>query len=95
MISSLELCQIVESALLPSRCQCSVDARGLMTIQLYNCGAGYPDFLVRDVPVSTLSTSRSIASLITGLNEELRLRSAHGGLMPGSVPAPSSSVRGV
>ncbi len=95
MISSLELCQIVESALLPSRCQCSVDARGLMTIQLYSSGAGYPDFLVRRIPVSSLSTSRSIASLITGLNDQMRLRSAHGLPMPGSVPTPSSSVRSV
>jgi hypothetical protein len=75
MISSLELCQIIESSFLPARCQCSVDARGLMSIQLYTSHTGHADFMATGIEVSTLNTSRSIASLITGLKEDLRLRS--------------------
>lgn len=79
MISSLELCQIIESSFLPARCQCSVDARGLMSIQLYTSLTGHADFMATGIEVSTLNTSRSIASLITGLKEDLRVRSLNGG----------------
>lgn len=78
MISSLELCQIIESSFLPARCQCSVDAKGLMSIQLYTSITGHADFMTTGIEVSTLNTSRSIASLITGLKEDLRLRSLNG-----------------
>lgn len=79
MISTLELCQIIESSFLPARCQCSVDAKGLMSIQLYTSRTGHADFMATGIDVSTLNTSRSIASLITGLKEDLRLRSLGGG----------------
>jgi len=79
MISSLELCQIIESSFLPARCQCSVDAKGLMSIQLYTSLTGHADFMATGIEVSTLNTSRSIASLITGLKEDLRLRSLGNG----------------
>jgi len=83
MISSLELCQIIESSFLPARCQCSVDARGLMSIQLYTSVTGHADFMATGIEVATLNTSRSIASLITGLKEDLRLRSLNGGAAQG------------
>jgi hypothetical protein len=83
MISSLELCQIIESSFLPARCQCSVDARGLMSIQLYTSVTGHADFMATGIEVATLNTSRSIASLITGLKEDLRLRSLNGGSAQG------------
>jgi hypothetical protein len=83
MISSLELCQIIESSFLPARCQCSVDARGLMSIQLYTSVSGHADFMATGIEVATLNTSRSIASLITGLKEDLRLRSLNGGSAQG------------
>lgn len=86
MISSLELCQIIESSFLPARCQCSVDGRGLMSIQLYTSITGHADFMATGIDVSTLNTSRSIASLITGLKEDLRLRSLNGGLGRGIDP---------
>ena len=79
MISSLELCQIIESSFLPARCQCSVDGRGLMSIHLYTSVTGHADFMATGIEVSTLNTSRSIASLITGLREDLRLRSLNAG----------------
>ncbi len=93
MISSLELCQIVESSFLPSKCQCSVDASGLMAVQLFSPGAGQADLLVTGIPVSSLSTSRAIASLITGLKEELRLRSAKRGAGIGKESEVGSVVR--
>jgi hypothetical protein len=83
MISSLELCQIIESSFLPARCQCSVDARGLMSIQLSTSLTGHADFMATGIEVSTLNTSRSIVSLITGLKEDLRLRSLNDGRTQG------------
>jgi hypothetical protein len=50
-----------------------------MSIQLYTSLTGHADFMATGIEVSTLNTSRSIASLITGLKEDLRLRTLSGG----------------
>ncbi|HXR00851.1 MAG TPA: DUF1652 domain-containing protein [Pseudomonas sp.] len=78
MISSLELCQIVESAFLPARCKCSVDSAGLMSVQLYSGRTGHADLLATGIATSTLTTSRAIASLISDLKAGLQVSSASG-----------------
>jgi len=54
-----------------------------MSIQLYTSVSGHADFMATGIEVATLNTSRSIASLITGLKEDLRLRSLNGGSAQG------------
>jgi hypothetical protein len=75
MISSLELCQIVESGFLPMRCRCTVDAAGLMSIQLFDARNGHADLMASGIPTTTLTTSRAIAALVGGLKEQLTARS--------------------
>jgi hypothetical protein len=71
MISSLELCQIVESGFLPLKCRCTVDSARLMSIHVLDPQSGRADLLASGIPTSTLRTSRAIASLISRLKGQL------------------------
>ena len=76
MISPLELCQIIESAFLPTRCVCKIDGEGRMTVNLYPSQKGHASFFVDGIRVDTLSSIRAIANLVS----ELRLGFSQKGL---------------
>jgi tryptophanase len=72
MISREELRHIVEMAFLPKKCVCTVDAGGLMTIQIFNQNTHQQELTFSGIDSSGLTTGRPIAALVLGLREELR-----------------------
>jgi hypothetical protein len=73
MISSLELCHIVESGFLPAKCKCTIDANDQMMIQIFDRERGHAELLASGIPINTLVTSRAISALIASLKEGLKL----------------------
>ncbi|MEN5029167.1 MULTISPECIES: DUF1652 domain-containing protein [Pseudomonas] len=76
MISTLELCHIVESGFLPAKCKCTIDANDQIMVQIFDRERGHADLLAGGIPVSSLNSSRAIANLIATLKEDLKLHSA-------------------
>lgn len=76
MISTLELCHIVESGFLPAKCKCTIDANDQIMVQIFDRERGHADLLAGGIPVSSLNSSRAIANLIASLKEDLKLHSA-------------------
>lgn len=73
MLSSLELRHIIESSFLPQKCICTVNAVGTMTIQLINPSTKQVDLTVPGIPISCLTTMRSVSDLVAQIKEECRL----------------------
>jgi hypothetical protein len=76
MISTLELCHIVESGFLPAKCKCTIDANDQIMVQIFDRERGHADLLAGGISVSSLNSSRAIANLIATLKEDLKLHSA-------------------
>ncbi|QSB18698.1 DUF1652 domain-containing protein [Pseudomonas sp. 15A4] len=76
MISTLELCHIVESGFLPAKCKCTIDANDQIMVQIFDRERGHADLLAGGIPVSSLNSSRAIANLIAILKEDLKLHAA-------------------
>jgi hypothetical protein len=72
MLSHLQLRHLLESAFLPSKCKCEIDAKGIMTVHFVNPRTGKVDLVVGDIVANKLSSSRSIATLIGQLKDEQR-----------------------
>ncbi|MBI6795295.1 hypothetical protein ALP36_101483 [Pseudomonas syringae pv. coriandricola] len=75
MISSLELRHVIESAFLPMKCVCKIEPDGSMFIQIFDQSTGKEELTVTGIDPSGLGSSRAIASLVTELKEDMRLRS--------------------
>lgn len=75
MISTLELCHIVESGFLPAKCKCTIDAKDQIMVQIFDRERGHADLLASGIPVSSLNSSRAIANLIATLKEGLKAHS--------------------
>ena len=76
MMSTLELCHIVESGFLPAKCKCTIDAKDQIMVQIFDRERGHADLLAAGIPVSSLNSSRAIANLIAKLKDELKLHAA-------------------
>jgi hypothetical protein len=76
MISTLELCHIVESGFLPAKCKCTVDANDQIMVQIFDRERGHADLLAGGIPVSSLNSSRAIANLIAQLKEDLKMHAS-------------------
>lgn len=70
MLSHLQLRHLLESAFLPTKCKCEIDAKGLLTVHFVNARTGKIDLSVESIVVSKLSSSRAIATLISELKEQ-------------------------
>lgn len=73
MISTLELCHIVESGFLPAKCKCTIDANDQIMVQIFDRERGHADLLAAGIPVTSLNSSRAIANLIAKLKDDLKL----------------------
>ncbi|MCW8275240.1 DUF1652 domain-containing protein [Pseudomonas sp. PCH199] len=74
MISALELRHIIESALLPRSCTCSVNPKGSILIKMVEPVSGRVELFVPDVLASDLTSSRAISNLIGRLRIEMAAR---------------------
>ncbi|KAF0866147.1 DUF1652 domain-containing protein [Pseudomonas sp. LD120] len=72
MLSTLELCRILESGFLPLSCACSVNPNGFLTIKIYDAESGRVDLLLTGVCTAELTSVRDISNLIGELRTELR-----------------------
>lgn len=70
MLSHLQLRHLLESAFLPTKCKCEIDAKGNLTVRFVNPRNGKVDLTVGEIAASKLSSSRAIATLIGELKEE-------------------------
>jgi len=70
MLSHLQLRHLLESAFLPTKCRCEIDAKGIMTVHFVNPRNGKTDLSVGEIPANKLSSSRAIATLIGQLKQE-------------------------
>lgn len=71
MLSTLELCHVIESAFLPLSCECRVEPSGSLQIQIIEPISGRVELLVTGISVSRLTGDNAIAQLINELKEEL------------------------
>lgn len=72
MLSTSELCHILESGFLPLSCTCSLAANGALTIKIYDAETGRVDLLLPGVSTAGLTSVRDISNLIGELRTELR-----------------------
>lgn len=70
MLSHLQLRHLLESAFLPTKCRCEIDAKGSMTVHFINPRTDRIDLSVNGIAAHKLSSSRAIATLISELKEE-------------------------
>lgn len=73
MLSHLELRHTVESAFLPTKCECEIAPDGTFSVKLINPDSGEVDLFVTGMAASELASSRSIANLVISLKEEASL----------------------
>lgn len=71
MLSTLELCHVIESAFLPLSCECRVEPSGSLQIQISEPISGRVELLVTGISASRLTGDKAIAQLIIELKEEL------------------------
>ena len=71
MLSTLELCHVIESAFLPLSCECKVEPSGSVQIQISEPISGRVELLVTGISASRLTGDQAIAQLINELKEEL------------------------
>ncbi|MGZ0783732.1 DUF1652 domain-containing protein [Pseudomonas sp. TKO26] len=72
MLSTSELCHILESGFLPLSCTCSLAANGALTIKIYDAETGRVELLLPGVSTAELTSVRDISNLIGELRTELR-----------------------
>lgn len=72
MLSTRELCHILESGFLPLSCICSVNADGSLSIKIYDAASGRVDLLLNGVSQAQLTSVRDVSNLIGELRTELR-----------------------
>lgn len=70
MHSKLDIQRVLETAFLPSRCECVIGANDSFSVKLINPKSGDIELYVAGMPLSELSTSRSIARLVLSLKEQ-------------------------
>lgn len=71
MLSTLELCHVIESAFLPLLCEFKVEPSGSVQIQISEPISGRVELLVTGISASRLTGDQAIAQLINELKEEL------------------------
>ncbi|GFM89404.1 hypothetical protein PSCICO_48030 [Pseudomonas cichorii] len=69
MYSKPELQRVLETAFLPSRCECVI-AGETFSVKLFNPESGDIELYVTGMPLSDLASSRSIAHLVLSLREQ-------------------------
>ncbi|WP_122207434.1 DUF1652 domain-containing protein [Pseudomonas viridiflava] len=70
MFSRSDLQRVLETAFLPSRCECVMGANESFSVKLLHPESGDIQLYVTGMPLSELSTSRSIARLVLSLKEQ-------------------------
>ncbi|KPW80581.1 MULTISPECIES: DUF1652 domain-containing protein [Pseudomonas syringae group] len=70
MYSKPDLQRVLETAFLPSRCECVMAANESFSVKLFAPVSGDIQLYVAGMPLSELSTSRSIARLVLSLKEQ-------------------------
>ncbi|WP_347906179.1 DUF1652 domain-containing protein [Pseudomonas purpurea] len=82
MFAIHELCRTIESGFAPLSCTCTVNADGLLMINVFDPITGRVDLLLTGVSTAKLTNSRAIANLIGELRTEIRAgrRAFAGGL---------------
>ncbi|GFM64086.1 hypothetical protein PSCICM_26750 [Pseudomonas cichorii] len=70
MYSKPELQRVLETAFLPSKCECVISANDSFSVKLTNAESGEIELYVTGMPLSDLSSSRSIAHLVLSLREQ-------------------------
>ncbi|SEI03562.1 DUF1652 domain-containing protein [Pseudomonas fuscovaginae UPB0736] len=70
MHSKPDIQRVLETAFLPSRCECIIGANDSFSVKLINPASGDIELYVANMPLSELSTSRSIARLVLSLREQ-------------------------
>lgn len=74
MISHLELRHIIETAFLPTKCICSICADNRMTVQFLNADTEEEELTVIGIDSTKLVSGHAIATLVSDLKEEARMR---------------------
>jgi hypothetical protein len=74
MISTLELCHIIECGFLPLSCSCTVNMDGSLMIKVTEPTSGSVELLVTGVSTTPLTSSRAIANLVGELRSEMAFR---------------------
>lgn len=72
MLSTVELCHILESGFLPLACTCTLSPNGSLMIKVFEPESGRVDLLLTGVSTADLTSVRSISNLIGELRTELR-----------------------
>lgn len=62
--------RVLETAFLPSRCECVIGANDCFSLKLLNPESGDIELYIAAIPLSELDTSRSIARLVLSLREQ-------------------------
>ncbi|MCD5997479.1 DUF1652 domain-containing protein [Pseudomonas sp. CDFA 602] len=75
MFSKSDLQRVLETAFLPSRCECTIAANETFSVKLLHPESGDIQLYVTGTPLSELSTSRSIARFVLSLKEQRDLMS--------------------
>ncbi|AHG40374.1 hypothetical protein N018_08945 [Pseudomonas syringae CC1557] len=70
MYSKSDIQRVLETAFLPSRCECVVAENESFSVKLLNPDSGDIQLYVTGMPLAELSTSRSIARLVLSLKEQ-------------------------
>lgn len=73
MLSTLEIRHLVEQSFLPSRCECTIDSGGALTVRIFHETTNQEVLVVTGILVAQLSNGQAIASLIEGLRQDLEL----------------------
>lgn len=72
MLSTVELCHILESGFLPLACACTLSPNGALMIKVFEPESGRVDLLLTGVSTAELTNVRSISNLIGELRTEIR-----------------------
>lgn len=70
MYSKSDIQRVLETAFLPSRCECVIGPNESFSVKLINPESGDIELYVTAMSLSELSTSRSIARLVLSLREQ-------------------------
>lgn len=69
MYSKADLQRVLETAFLPSKCECTV-ASDSLSVKLIKPASGEIELYVANIPLSDFATSRSIAQVVLSLKEQ-------------------------
>lgn len=76
MLSTLELCHLIECALLPLECTCEAITEDCLTITIIEGGGSRVQFKASNINPAALVDRKSINRLITDIKSELQLRAS-------------------